>query len=105
MFAIDRVPERLELAKKLGATPLNLAKLGEDGVLSTIKDATEGRGADIVLEIVGARAAAELGFSALRPFGTFISVGVHVEDFPWNMEQGKIRSLPSSLINLESSLV
>ena len=44
------MPERLEQAKKLGAIPINL----NDDPIQKIKDATEGRGADVVMECVGA---------------------------------------------------
>ena len=49
VYAIDSVPERLEQAKKLGAIPINL----NDDPIQKIKDATEGRGADVVMECVG----------------------------------------------------
>lgn len=91
LFAIDTVPSRLDLASRLGATPLNLGELGPDGVLNKIKSETEGRGADIVLEIVGTKPAVEIGFKILRPFGTLVSVGVHSETYPYSMSDGKSR--------------
>ena len=45
---MDRVPERLALAGKLGATPLDLS-LGD--VLAAVRAATNGRGVDVALEV------------------------------------------------------
>ncbi|KKY25482.1 putative alcohol dehydrogenase [Phaeomoniella chlamydospora] len=87
LIVIDSVPSRLSLAEKLGAEPLHLA-IGTVGISEKIKTVTEGRGADIVLEIVGNASAIKLGFDILRPFGTLVSVGVHSEDYPWNMDDG-----------------
>jgi threonine dehydrogenase-like Zn-dependent dehydrogenase len=48
VFVVDSVKERLEVAaNRFGATPLNLA----DDVEAAVKAATDGRGADIVLEV------------------------------------------------------
>src|SRR5436305_8709943 len=43
VIAIDQVPYRLELAQRLGATPLNFA---ETSVLEELRDMTTGRGPD-----------------------------------------------------------
>jgi threonine dehydrogenase-like Zn-dependent dehydrogenase len=92
VFAIDSIAERLRLAEKLGATPLDLAKcrppIGSSektstdspiGVIEAIRDATEGRGADAVLEVVGSPAAIRLAYDLVRPGGVIASVGVHSE--------------------------
>jgi threonine dehydrogenase-like Zn-dependent dehydrogenase len=48
VFVVDSVSERLQVAaERFGATPLNL----KDDVVATVKSATDGRGADIVLEV------------------------------------------------------
>ncbi|KAK9838103.1 hypothetical protein WJX81_001599 [Elliptochloris bilobata] len=60
VFAVDTVPERLELAREFGATPLSLA-------------------APQVLETVGSQAAVRLAYELIRPGGTISSVGVHTE--------------------------
>lgn len=73
IFAIDRVPERLEKAAEFGAVSLD----GSDkNVADVIRDATEGRGVDGVLEAVGNHSAVRLGFDLVRPGGTVSSVGV-----------------------------
>jgi threonine dehydrogenase-like Zn-dependent dehydrogenase len=76
LFAVDRVESRLDLAKGLGAEPLNsLTDL--EGLKKRIKEVTDGRGADVVIEVVGLSPALELGFEILRPWGIISSVGVH----------------------------
>nr|POE51714.1 putative zinc-binding alcohol dehydrogenase [Quercus suber] len=80
VYAIDSVPERLEQAKELGAIPINL----NDNPTQKIKDATEGRGADVVLEVVGHADAFQLCFDMIRPWGQISSIGVHTEQIPLN---------------------
>lgn len=75
IFAIDSIPSRLEEARKLGALPINLS----DNPVDQIKEASSGRGADVVMEVVGHADALELGFDLIRPFGKISSVGVHNE--------------------------
>lgn len=76
LFAIDGVDSRLELAKSLGAEPLNF-KADREGMIKRIKEVTDGRGADVVVEAVGLSPALRTAFDVLRPFGTISSVGVH----------------------------
>lgn len=76
IFAIDSVPSRLELAKSLGAEPLNFME-DKRAVKERILEATDGRGADVVLEVVGNSPALRMGFDVVRPWGLLISVGVH----------------------------
>ncbi|TDZ28718.1 S-(hydroxymethyl)glutathione dehydrogenase [Colletotrichum trifolii] len=51
VFAIDSVDSRLALAEKLGAEPLNY-KTDREGFDRRIKEAIEGRGADVVIEVL-----------------------------------------------------
>ena len=76
LFAVDAIPERLALAEELGAVPLSYR---DDPVVEILREATDGRGADAVMEVVGARAASELAISLLRPGGVLSSVGVHTD--------------------------
>jgi threonine dehydrogenase-like Zn-dependent dehydrogenase len=80
VYAIDTVPERLEEAKSLGAIPLNLTT---DDPISVIKEATDGRGADTVMEIVGLSPALRLAYDLVRPWGKISSVGVHNAEIPF----------------------
>lgn len=79
VFAIDSVPERLAEAEKLGAIAL---KLDPESNAQAVKDATEGRGADVVMEIVGHTDALQLAFTLVRPFGKISSIGVHTATIP-----------------------
>lgn len=72
VYAVDSVPERLAEAEKLGAKPINL----NDNPLQKIKDATDGRGADVVMEVVGHADAFQLCFDMIRPWGQISSIGV-----------------------------
>lgn len=76
LLAIDSVPSRLELAKNLGAEPWNFMEQKEE-LEKRVKELTDGRGADIVIEVVGLSPALKMGFELLRPWGVISSVGVH----------------------------
>jgi threonine dehydrogenase-like Zn-dependent dehydrogenase len=77
VFGIDALPERLALARRWGAEPIDFQR--EDAA-GRIRDATEGRGADGVVEAVGSPQASRLAYDLVRPGGTIAAVGVHVED-------------------------
>lgn len=77
VFGIDTLPERLALAERWGAEPVDFQK--EDAA-GRIREATEGRGADGVVEAVGSPQASRLAYGLVRPGGTIAAVGVHVED-------------------------
>jgi len=76
VWAVDTVPERLARARVFGATPL---ALGRDDASAIVRDATDGRGADAVLEAVGNAASHRLALDLVRPGGTISVVGVHTE--------------------------
>ncbi|KAK5173272.1 uncharacterized protein LTR77_001953 [Saxophila tyrrhenica] len=80
VIAIDSIPERLEEAEKLGAKTINL----NDDPIPKIKEATGGRGADVVIECVGHADAWQLAFDMIRPFGQISSIGVHTEKWEVN---------------------
>jgi threonine dehydrogenase-like Zn-dependent dehydrogenase len=76
LLAIDGVESRLELAKSLGAEPWNFQTQREE-LDKRVKELTDGRGADVVIEVVGLSPALKMGFELLRPWGVISSVGVH----------------------------
>ena len=80
LYAVDSVDDRLEEAKKFGATPL---KLGKDDIKQIILDATGGRGADAVIEVVGNKPALQSAYELVRPCGMISSVGFHQGDLPF----------------------
>lgn len=82
LIAIDSVPSRLELARSLGAESWNFQENGS-GLRERVKALTDGRGADVVIEVVGHSNALRMGFEMLRPWGLISSVGVHNGEIPW----------------------
>jgi threonine dehydrogenase-like Zn-dependent dehydrogenase len=78
IFAIDGVESRLKFAKSLGAEPLNFLK-DREGMLARVLEVTEGRGADMVVELVGQSSALQTAYELIRPFGVISSIGVHGE--------------------------
>jgi 2-desacetyl-2-hydroxyethyl bacteriochlorophyllide A dehydrogenase len=77
IVALDTIPERLELARALGAQALDYRK---DSPVDVVREMTDGRGADAVLEVVGSPAATRTAADLLRPGGILASVGVHTEE-------------------------
>jgi len=76
VFAVDVLPERLALAGRFGATPIDAREADPRDV---VREATDGRGADAVLEVVGSPEATRLAFDLVRPGGIVSAVGVHTE--------------------------
>lgn len=76
VFALDTVAERLELAEKLGAVPIDI---GKRNPVMAMSEETEQRGADIAIDCVGAEKAFQQGFEMLRSGGHLVVVGVYVE--------------------------
>eukprot|EP00887_Chlorella_sp_A99_P000612 scaffold5.g612.t1 len=76
VFAVDSVPERLALARQLGAVPINLE---QSDPVRVVREATGGRGADAVLELVGAPPALRMAFALARPGAAVASNGCHTD--------------------------
>ena len=80
VWAVDTVPERLARAERFGATPI---PAGTEAA-SAVRDATDGRGVDAVLEAVGNAASHRTAIDLVRLGGTISVVGVHNEaGFPF----------------------
>ncbi|KAF3942201.1 hypothetical protein ABW19_dt0210191 [Dactylella cylindrospora] len=79
VFVIDSVEPRLQQAASLGAEPLNFKTYegGMDGMKKRVLEATEGRGADVAIEIVGLSSALRTAYDLVRPWGGISSIGVH----------------------------
>lgn len=73
VVAIDPVADRRERAEARGATAIEPGP----AAIALVRDLTEGRGADSVLELVGLPAAQELAFELIRPGGTMAVIGCH----------------------------
>ncbi|ROT40154.1 alcohol dehydrogenase GroES-like domain-containing protein [Sodiomyces alkalinus F11] len=92
LFAIDSVQSRLDLAETLGARGLNFQVEGSR-LESHIKDVTDGRGADIVIEVVGSSQALRTAFELVRPFGVLYSIGVHNGEIPFTAAEAYGKNL------------
>lgn len=75
IVAIDTDPNRLEVARQLGAT--DTVDSAKEDVVAQVKSFTDGKGCDSVIEAVGIPATFELGQKLLAPGGVLANVGVH----------------------------
>jgi threonine dehydrogenase-like Zn-dependent dehydrogenase len=73
VYAIDTIPERLDMARKFGAMVINSSN---QNPIEVIKAITDGRGADGVMEAVGNSATNKLAYDLVRPGGIISAVGV-----------------------------
>ena len=80
VLALDRISSRLELAQAVGSVAVPVG----DDARRIILEATDGRGADSVIECVGSPEALRLALELVRRRGTISVVGAHFEeDFAW----------------------
>ena len=80
IVAIDKSEFRLNFAKDFGAThTLNVDKTTPKDRNQFIKDLTDGRGADVVIECAGIPVVMVEGIEMLRQGGTFVEVGHFVD--------------------------
>ena len=78
IIAVDRVPERLSMAKRLGAH--NTVDFSKVNPVDEIMRLTDGRGVDVAIEALGTQATFESCLRVLRPAGTLSSLGVYSSD-------------------------
>jgi threonine 3-dehydrogenase len=74
LFATEVNPHRRELSKKMGADEAFDPNAGD--VVARVKEATDGAGADVLLEMSGNPAAIHQGFEMLRPGGRASLLGI-----------------------------
>ncbi|HET9671446.1 MAG TPA: alcohol dehydrogenase catalytic domain-containing protein [Actinomycetota bacterium] len=77
VYAIDREPARLALAAAAGATPVHV---DERNASSALAEATDGRGADAVIDVVGHPSAFDDAIGIVRRGGTVAVVGVYAAE-------------------------
>ena len=82
VIAIDSVAERLEMARSFGAEPVHLT---EQEPRAAVKAATEGRGADLVVDAVGHPDAFDMAVRLARKAGRIAATGVYAERFEVHM--------------------
>jgi D-arabinose 1-dehydrogenase-like Zn-dependent alcohol dehydrogenase len=77
VIAIDGVPSRLELAKRFGADHvIDISQVPDANErIAKVKALTQGRGADVAVEVVGLPAVVPEGLQMLRDGGTYLEIG------------------------------
>ena len=91
MIAVDALPLRCDLAQRLGADAVVNAHRVDP--VAAVKDLTQGRGADVVVEAVGGRAGAKAFVQAqdmVRRGGLLQVLGLY-EDEPLPLDSSKIQ--------------
>ncbi|AKL95915.1 threonine dehydrogenase [Clostridium aceticum] len=78
IIVVDILENRLEVAKKIGATDIINAR--EVDVLKKIEELTGGKGADVVIETAGAEATVKYTVDVLKTGGTIVLVGMTPKD-------------------------
>jgi S-(hydroxymethyl)glutathione dehydrogenase / alcohol dehydrogenase len=78
IVAVDPVPAKLEMAKAMGAT-VGVGATG-DSAAAAVREATAGRGADTVFEVVGRPETIRTAFDATRRGGNVVLVGAGAPD-------------------------
>jgi 2-desacetyl-2-hydroxyethyl bacteriochlorophyllide A dehydrogenase len=76
VIAVDTVPERLEVARSLGAQAVHLT---EDDPRAAVYAATERRGVDICVDAVGHPDALDMAARITRKAGVVSAIGVYAE--------------------------
>ncbi len=93
IIAVDRVPEKLELARSLGAT--DVVDAGDDSldVVAAVREAAGGKGVDHAFEAVGHPGLVRLAAESLAVRGTCTIVGVPPD--------GTVFEIPYAAVRLE----
>jgi len=91
IVAIDKADTRLEAAKKFGADIV--VNNSHQDPLETIRELTDGLGADVAIEAVGVPATFELCARLIRPGGHIANIGVHGEPATLHLEDLWIKNI------------
>ncbi|SNS19768.1 MULTISPECIES: NAD(P)-dependent alcohol dehydrogenase [unclassified Azospirillum] len=78
IIGVDTVPERLAIARKLGADDVVDFRTGDP--VEQIMALTDRRGVDAAIEALGTQGTFEAGLRVIRPGGTLSSLGVYSTD-------------------------
>lgn len=81
VYAVDVVPEKLELAAQFGATPLDAREIP---VHKAILGATDGKGVDIAVEFTGNEKVAHGGLRSLSPGGRLMIVAINLRSLQFD---------------------
>lgn len=100
ILAVDRLPQRLARAAELGAEPIDAS----DGqAVARILEATKGRGAESVIEAVGADATVTDAIMSAAPGGTISVIGVNMNmafPYPMPLALGKRLTFKVALVSV-----
>lgn len=94
VYAVDILPSKLELARQLGAIPINAV---ETEPVAEIRRLTGGRGVDVALELIGLPATMEQAFKSLAILGRIAIAGIGEQSFEFAPYQ--------DLINREAEVI
>lgn len=84
IIAVDTIPARLEMAKRMGADVIIDFK--QENPVDAIMRITDGRGVDVSIEALGTQATFESALRVLRPGGILSSLGVYSSDLQIPLE-------------------
>lgn len=80
IIALDESDMKLEMSKQFGADlGINVKGMPDKELVQIIRDETEGRGADVVVENVGRPEVLKVGLEMLRRGGTYLETGNFVD--------------------------
>ncbi len=79
VIAVDPHQRRAELTAELGATDVVAATADDPSLVGRIRDLTDGRGADVVVDATGHPASFGPSLDLLRDGGTLVEVGAFVD--------------------------
>ncbi len=93
VIVLDRLENRLDLAREFGADyTINIEQewTTPEMRIQRVKELTDGRGADVVMELVGRSALMQEGIEYLGPGGTFVEIGNIVPGTPIPIDPASI---------------
>jgi len=102
IVAIDSIPYRLEIARQLGANPVDASRAQE-----TILARTNGRGADVTIEAVGNEGALNGAIMAARGGGTVSVIGAFMGptfEFPIGLAFARDLTFRIGLANINAHI-
>jgi threonine dehydrogenase-like Zn-dependent dehydrogenase len=99
VIVFDRIDRRLELAKEFGADHLvNVDEHTAQERVELVRELTRGRGADVVLELVGLSELIVEGVAMLRNGGTFVEIGSAFPGHPLTFD-------PATIVNTGKRII
>jgi threonine dehydrogenase-like Zn-dependent dehydrogenase len=76
IISLDTMDKKLDMAKEFGADiGINVGSMSDEDLVQAIRDETDGRGADVVVETVGSPDVVKVGLEMLRRGGTYLETG------------------------------